>query len=242
MGGHFDAVGFGDPARGFAATRDQLRAATVEGRLLGEAADLRLYALETPIGCGLVAATDGAGFLLNGCPYFRGLARRRLSIDRLLSWEPGATGQGGAECSIETAGTGQRLALTVALPDFGLLASRGSPFELNRVIVGLGYTARALPPDELAADSEQTAPLVRQLGAPPGDPPNRACNATIRGRILETRSMENERSGAALHYFRLDAGRLEIEIVVDEPSLQGTPRPGGHLDAEVWLVTEPGTG
>jgi hypothetical protein len=240
MGGHFDAVGFGDPTRGFAATRDHLRAATVDGRLLGQAADLQLFALETPSGCGLVAATDGAGFLLNGCPFYRGQIRRRLKVERLRAWEPGTSSQGGAECSVELASEGQRLELTVALPDFGLLASRASPFELDRAVVGLAYTARAFPPDEGRDSSDRTAAHISQLGAPPGDPPNRACNATVQGQILETRTLLNDRSGAALHYLRLRVDRLDLEVVVDAPSLRGLPALGGRLEAEVWLVAEPG--
>ena len=87
MGGHFDAVGFGDPALGFQATREHLRAAIEHGRRVVEANEVVYYQLETPEGCGLVAATDRAGYLLNGCPYFRGQHSQALSVESLTAWD-----------------------------------------------------------------------------------------------------------------------------------------------------------
>jgi hypothetical protein len=236
VGGHFDAVGFGDPALGFQATREHLRAAIEYGRRAAEANEVVYYQLETPEGCGLVAATDRAGYLLNGCPYFRGQHSRALFVESLIAWEPGAPDQGGATARLTSSDVDDDLTLTFALPFFAAERERGLHGEHHFNLVGLGYRAatystdRRFPADGRAASYFE--PVAKQLDLPP----SRRCNVQCRGRIEAASFLINSQTNARLAYALLDCDTLQLEIVIDVPSLIGGLAVGAFLSGSFWLV------
>ena len=230
MGGHFDAVGFGDPARGFEATREHLRTAVEHGRRVAAAGEVVYYELETPEGCGLVAATDQAGFLLNGCPYFRGTLVQTVEVEKLFAWDEAAPDQGGCRARLPGRPGADGLEVTIALPRYSAEAARGliGPTRLN--LVGLGYQATA------RAD-ERSAFLRPVSGA--ASSPLRRCNVECRGRVEQARLLTNSATGARLAYALLDCGNAPLEVVLDVPSLEGGLVQGALLSGSFWLVGRP---
>ena len=239
MGGHFDAVGFGDPSLGFEATRRHLRSAVEAGRLVGRAGEILYYELETPEGCGLTAATDDAGFLLNGCPYFRGQHSEALIVDALGPWDQAEPDQGGALGYLPAGDGGRGPQIRFALPCFALEAAAGLAGEQRMNLVGLGYRAvsfasdRRLPPDGRPHAYFQPASGQTSL------PAIRRCNVNCRGRIERAAFLTNSRTGARLAYALLDCDGARLEVVIDLPSLSGGLAEGAYLEGSFWLVGRP---
>lgn len=230
MGGHFDAVGFGNPARGFEATREHLRAAVEQGQRVATAGEVAYYELESPEGCGLTAATDRAGFLLSGCPYFRGTVIQTVEIETLFAWDPAAPDQGGCRARLPRPGGRPGLELTIALPRYAAEVARGrrGPTRLN--LIGLGYQATA------RADEHN---LALRPTADRASSPLRRCNIECRGRVERARLLTNSVTGARLAYARLDCGDAPLEVVLDLPSLAGGLVQGVLLSGNFWLVGRP---
>lgn len=231
MGGHFDAVGFGDPGLGFEATRGQLRRAVREGLPLAETEEYRYYRLEAPEGCGLVAATDLSGFLLNGCPYLRARARVAVAVEAQEPWEPTAPDQGGGRGQLLLDGgqAGPRIAF--ALPAFAV-AARTLPGVWELGLVGLGYHATTRVgtgrPRYLRSQVDQA-----EL------PPIRRCNVECRGRIEQAELIANSLTGARLARATLDCDPVRLEIAIDLASLEGGLTLGADLEGSFWLVAQP---
>jgi hypothetical protein len=237
MGGHFDAVGFGDPALGFSATREHLRSAVAEGQPLGAATACSYFELETPEGCGLVAATDPAGYLLNGCPYFRGSLSHSIIVAGFEPWDPAEPDQGSLLGQFEPAG-GSALGISFALPGFGLEAERAQLGPRSFNLVGLGYRASTYATERCPDDGRQirfVEPVARRRDLTP----IRRCNVECRGRIDQARLLVNSRTGARLAYAQLDCGILHLEIVTDIVSLHGGLAIDALLEGSVWLVGRP---
>jgi hypothetical protein len=237
MGGHFDAVGFGDPGLGFEVTRDFLRRAVEQGRPAGETADLLYYELETDTGCGLSAATDVAGYLLNGCPYFRGSLRQTVQVEVLEAWDPAEPDQGGLTGSLETLNGSPAIGLSCALPHFAIRAADLRPGRHTLTLVGLGYRAASVGQ---LVDS-RTAGLFTSSTERRDLPPIRRCNVEYRGRIERSEFLSNPITGARLAYARLDCERVRLEVVIDMASLAGGLAAGAYLEGSAWLVAAPPT-
>jgi hypothetical protein len=241
MGGHFDAVGFGDPSLGFEATREHLRAAIERGRKVAEAEEYAYYELETSEGCGVSAAVDQAGFLLNGCPYFRGSEQQRVAVESYAPWDLTDPHQGGARGFLLAADSSRDTAIAFALPRFAAEARRG-PTELSVNLVGLGYRAvshggeRRLPNDGRPASYVVPVGIEHSLGG------SRRCNLDCRGRIEQARFLANELTGLRLAYALLDCDEARLEVVVDLPSLSGGLAVGAYLEGSFWLVGRPADG
>jgi hypothetical protein len=236
MGGHFDAVGFGDPSLGFEATREHLRAAIKEGRRAAEADDVVYYELETPEGCGLAAATDQAGFLLNGCPYFRGQHIQPVLVESLSPWEMSERDQGGAQGRLLDRDGGPGLAVRFALPNFAAQAAANRIGKQPINLVGLGYRARTHARDRTMAPDGLPPSYLRPVGLDRDLPPIRRCNVDCRGRIERSALLVNTRTAARLAYALLDCGAVSLEVVLDLPSLEGGLAEGAFLEGSFWLV------
>jgi hypothetical protein len=232
MGGHFDAVGFGDPGRGFEATREHLRSAVAGGRRVGEAGEVVYYELETPGGCGLVAATDRAGFLLNGCPYFRGRYVQRIVIDGLEAWDAAEASQGGAHGRL----AGADSAVVFALPQFAIERAVGRSGRQPINLVGLGYRATTQASERPGSLGSPRREYWRPTDPAADLPPSRHCNVECRGKVERAALLSNDRTGARLAYALLDCGQARIEVIVDLPSLIGGLAEGIHLEGSFWLV------
>jgi hypothetical protein len=238
MAGHFDAVGFGDPALGFSATREHLRAAVAEGKLLGAAPSCSYFALETAEGCGLVAATDSAGYLLNGCPYFRGSLRQNVVVSGFEPWDPAEPDQGSLLGQLQPHGERDGLGIAFALPGFGLEAEHARLGRRAFNLVGLAYRAVTYATERRPDDGRpicfvEPASRRRDLA------PIRRCNLECRGRIDQARLLVNSRTGARLAYAQLNCGPLRLEIITDVVSLHGGLAVGALLEGSVWLVGRP---
>lgn len=239
MGGHFDAVGFGDPTLGFEATREHLRAAVERGRRVAEADEFVYYALETPEGCGLVAATDRAGFLLNGCPYFRGQESQTVAVETLRSWDLADRHQGGAKGYLLTGDGARGPELAFAVPAFAAAAGRGSgTWSVN--LVGLGYRAASHAGDRRLPNDGRSASYFEPAGLDSSLPGSRRCNVSCRGRIARATILSNALTGARLAYALLDCDETRLEVVLDLPSLNGGLAEGAYLEGSFWLVGRPG--
>ena len=239
MGGHFDAVGFGDPTLGFEATRDHLRAAVERGQRVEETDEFVYYALETPEGCGLAAATDRAGFLLNGCPYFRGREQQTVVVEALAPWDLADPHQGGAQGYLVDSNGERGSELTFALPCFAAAAARGTgrrPVNL----VGLGYRAATHAGDHRLPNDGKPASYFEAVGLEGRLPGSRRCNVTCRGRIARASFLTNAETGARLAYALLDCDETRLEVVLDLPSLNGGLAEGAYLEGSFWLVGRPG--
>lgn len=238
MGGHFDAVGFGDPTLGFEATRDHLRAAVERGRRVAETAEFVYYALETPEGCGLVAATDQAGFLLNGCPYFRGHERQTVTVETLRAWDLADPHQGGALGRLRAADGGPGPALAFAVPAFAAEGARG-PGAWSVNLVGLGYRAASHGGEGRLPNDGRPASYIEPVGLDSSLPGSRRCNVSCRGRIARADFLSNAETGARLAYALLDCDEARLEVVLDLPSLTGGLAEGAYLEGSFWLVGQP---
>jgi hypothetical protein len=229
MGGHFDAVGFGDPERGFEATREHLRSAIQRGRRVAATAEVVYFELESAEGCGLVAATDRAGFLLNGCPYFRGDLRQTVEVETIQAWDEATPDQGGARGLLAAPRGAARTEVTFALPRYAAEAAAApvGPRRLN--LVGLGYRA--------AVRTDERDRYLRPLTWDAGLPPLRRCNLECRGRVERSRLLVNSLTGARLAYALLDCGQARLEVLLDVPSLEGGLVEGAQLEGSFWLVT-----
>jgi hypothetical protein len=236
MGGHFDAVGFGDPSLGFEATREHLRAAIKEGRRAAEADDVVYYELETPEGCGLAAATDQAGFLLNGCPYFRGQHVQPVLVESLAPWEMSEPDQGGARGRLLDRHGSLGLAVTFALPTFAALAAANRTGQQSINLVGLGYRARTHASSRTMRADGLPPTYLRPVGLERDLPPIRRCNVDCRGRIVSSAFLANTRTAARLAYALMDCGAVSLEVVLDLPSLEGGLAKGAYLEGSFWLV------
>jgi hypothetical protein len=236
LGGHFDAVGFGDPALGFQATREHLRSAIERGRLAAEAAEVVYYQLETPEGCGLVAATDRAGYLLNGCPYFHGRHVQTLVVEALTAWEAGTQDQGGATARFPSNDDLDSLPLTFALPYFATERERGLGGEHRFNLVGLGYRAATHSSDRRFPADGRPASYLEPTGMQVELPPSRRCNIQCRGRIEQASFIVNSQTEARLAYALLDCDTLRLEVIIDVPSLAGGLAVGAYMSGSFWLV------
>jgi hypothetical protein len=228
MGGHFDAVGFGDPERGFEATREHLRTAVQRGRRVAETDEVVYYALESAEGCGLVAATDRAGFLLNGCPYFRGELRQSVAIEALQVWDEAAPDQGGARGLLAGRSGAEGTEVTFALPRYAAEAAAEPSGTRALNLVGLGYRA--------AVQADEHDRFLRPLSWDASLPPLRRCNLECRGRVERSHLLVNSLTGARLAYALLDCGPTRLEVVLDVPSLEGGLVEGAQLEGSFWLV------
>jgi hypothetical protein len=239
MGGHFDAVGFGDPALGFEATREHLRSAVSEGRRVAETKDVVYYELATPEGCGLTAATDSAGFLLNGCPFFRGRHVQAALVDSLSAWDAVEPDQGGARSRLLGADSCPGPDVTFALPRFAAERSVGWQGRQSVNLVGLGYRAWTQVGDRTMLPEGGASAYLRAVGHERDLPPIRRCNVDCRGRIQDAAFLTNSRTGARLAYALLDCGTVCLEVIIDLPSLSGGLAEGAHLEGSFWLVGRP---
>jgi hypothetical protein len=237
VGGHFDAVGFGDPTLGYQATREYLRAAVEEGRRVAEVDEFMYYELETPEGCGLVAATDAAGFLLNGCPYFRGQYAQFVQIESLTPWEAAEPHQGGAYATLAASSDGSPgPSIVFALPRFAAQGAANILGQQQFNLVGLGYRAsthasdRQLPPDGRPTRYFRPVHRLQDL------PPIRRCNVECRGQIERATFLTNSRTGGRLAYAQLDCEEARLEVILDLPSLHGGLAEGAFLTGSFWLV------
>lgn len=241
MGGHFDAVGFGDPALGFEATREHLRAALERGRKVAEADEFAYYELETAEGCGVAAAVDQAGFLLNGCPYFRGAELQSVAVESYAPWDLTDPHQGGARGHLIGSDGSRDVPIALALPRFAAEAQRGAA-TLAVNLVGLGYRAtshggeRRLPNDGRPASYFVPVGIEHSLGG------SRRCNVDCRGRIEKARFLTNELTGVRLAYALLDCDEARLEVIVDLSSLSGGLAVGAYLEGSFWLVGRPADG
>lgn len=58
----------------------------------------------------------------------------------------------------------------------------------------------------------------------------------VTGRVLSLESIRNPQSGSDLLWFLVDAGAIELEVIVNQGALAGNPiAVGSFLRAEVWL-------
>lgn len=242
MGGHFDAVGFGDPRLGFEATREHLRAAVAERARVVEASEFVYYDLETESGCGLAAATDGAGFLLNGCPYFRAGQLQPVRIDALVPWDEAEPYQGGAFGSLLDPTGRPVLPIAFALPHFAATLESGWRGEQAVGLVGLGYRATSHGSDRRLPQDGRRTSFLRPVGLEQGLSPFRRCNVECRGRIESATILTNERTGARLAYALLDCEVSPLEVVLDLPSLSGGLAEGAYLEGSFWLVSSSSSG
>jgi len=239
VGGHFDAVGFGDPALGFEATREHLRSAVREGRRVAEADDVVYYELATPEGCGLTAATDRGGFLLNGCPFFHGRHVQEALIDSLSAWDAVEPDQGGASGRLLGADGSPGPEVIFALPRFAAERSVGWQGQQPVNLVGLGYRAWTQAGDRTMLPEGGPTTYLRTVGLERDLPPIRRCNVDCRGLIQRAAFLTNSHTGARLAYALLDCSTVRIEVVIDLPSLSGGLAEEAHLEGSFWLVGQP---
>jgi hypothetical protein len=238
MGGHFDAVGFGDPLLGFEATREHLRAALERGQRVDSTDEFSYYELETVEGCGLTAATDRAGFLLNGCPYFRGRESQAVLAEELFPWEPAEPYQGGVRGYLVAPDGGRGSAVAFVLPRFAADATReAGPWSVS--LVGLGYRAATHASDRRLPNDGRPASYFAPVGLENRLAGSRRCNADCRGRIERASFLTNTLTGARLAYALVDCDETRLEVVLDVPSLSGGLAEGAYLEGSFWLVGRP---
>ena len=238
MGGHFDAVGFGDPALGFAATRERLRAAIERGQRAAETAEYAYFQLETPEGCGLVAVTDQAGYLLNGCPYFRGTERQTIEVEQLAPWDAAEAYLGGATGTLIDRSGSPVFPIAFAVPLYATTVER-PPAQSEYNIVGLGYRAVSHASESRLPHDGRPASYLQPSGLDSRLPSSRRCNVDCRGRIQHAAFLTNSLTGARLAYALLDCDEASLEIVIDVPSLSGGLAQGAFLEGSFWLVGRP---
>lgn len=236
MGGHFDAVGFGDPTLGFEATREHLRAAVQEGRRLGQAGEFVYYELETTDGFGLVAATDEAGFLLNGCPYFRSRRTNRVLVEALTPWDAAEPYQGGARALLAGPAEEEGARLTFALPGFALDAGSERLGQRPVRLAGLGYRATTFASERLLPNDGLPEQFFTPVGPNRHLPAIRRCNVECRGEIKMAEFLTNGLTGARLAWALLDCAEAQLEVVIDVPSLSGGLAEGAYLEGSFWMV------
>jgi hypothetical protein len=236
VGGHFDAVGFGNPDLGFEATREYLRTCVSAGQLVARTDDFSYYELETAEGCGLAAVTDDAGYLLNGCPYFRGQRRHRLRLTEFVAWDEGEPYQGGARGELLDGQGAPVEEILVALTRFAAERATRPPGVYSISVVGLGYFAMTQANDRTLPPGFRPLTYFRPSSSAAGLAPLRRCNVECRGRIEQASLLVNALSGTRLAYAVVNCGSLQLEVVIDLPSLTGGLAVGAFLEGSFWLV------
>lgn len=123
---------------------------------------------------------------------------------------------------------GPPLELVFALQNLTELNLRKLPrMEVTAAVSGLAYRARILRPTRRGREPYLTAGLT---GRPAAENDYR-----VQGRILAWRPLRNYHTTSELIWIRLDLGRLNLEILVNQTDLRGTPQVGEWLAAEIWL-------
>lgn len=90
-------------------------------------------------------------------------------------------------------------------------------------LCGLAYGAR-IEPDKNAKFWKQTENSSREN------------DWSLRGKILNLKTIRNRFSGSDLIWFDLDLGKLQMEILVNQRNLRGEhPKIGSQITADVWL-------
>ncbi|MEY3283218.1 MAG: DUF3881 family protein [Acidobacteriota bacterium] len=118
--------------------------------------------------------------------------------------------------------------LVFALQNLTELNLRQLPWrEVTAAVSGLAYRAKVLRPSR-----QRREPLIRPGLA------GRECaenDYELRGSILAWRELRNQHTTSNLIWIRLDLGLLNLEILVNRADLQGLPKVGEWLTAEIWL-------
>jgi hypothetical protein len=126
------------------------------------------------------------------------------------------------------------LELVFALQNLTELNLRQLPrHEVTAAVSGLAYRARTIR----APRSSQTQKSSQTRYLKPGRPGRIAAenDYQVRGEILAWRALRNYHTTSDLIWIRLDLGRLNLEILVNQADLRGTPQVGEWLVADIWL-------
>ncbi len=155
-------------------------------------------------------------------------AFRNRQVYQFYPWEILEFEQDGEALLTGALRNNEELELVFALQNLTELHLRQLPWhEVTAAVSGLAYRAKVMRPSR-----QRREPMIK-AGLP--DRESAENDYELRGSIIAWRELRNQHTTSNLIWIRLDLGRLNLEILVNRADLQGVPKVGEWLTAEIWL-------